>query len=306
MSPVLPATEGIDPAFEDYDTWPVASQLTALWQSQLAAAAIVSSALPALSRAVEAALPRLKAGGRLIYAGAGSSGRLAAQDGAELEPTYNWPPERMQVLIAGGPTALLNAVENAEDDEVAAREAIDALAITPNDVLAGIAASGRTPYTVACVRAAREAGALTLGISNAPDTPLLLCAEHPILIETGAEPISGSTRMKAGTTQKIVLNLLSTALMTGLGRVYRARMVDMRSRNEKLRQRAVRMVVSLAGCDEETARIALEQADGHVKLAVIVAYGVSAPDALAALSRADGNLRTVLRELGLASVSPCT
>ncbi|GBR08349.1 N-acetylmuramic acid 6-phosphate etherase [Acetobacter oeni] len=297
----LPATEGADPAFDAFDTWPVSTQLGALWQSQLAAAAIVSSALPALSVAAEAALPCLRNGGRLIYAGAGSSGRLAAQDGAELEPTYNWPPERLLLLIAGGPGALLNAVENAEDDEVAARAAVREAAIGPDDVLVGVAASGRTPYTVAAVEAARSAGALTIGIANVPETPLLLGAACPVFVGTGAEPIAGSTRMKAGTAQKIVLNLLSTTLMTGLGRVYRAQMVDMRSRNAKLRRRAVRMVMGLAACPEATARIALEQTDGHVKPAVLIARGTDRDEALAALSRNSDNLRNAINELGLAS-----
>lgn len=306
MTGILPATEGVDPAFEEYDTWPVSMQLNALWQSQLAAAAVVSAALPALSRAVEDALPRLRAGGRLIYAGAGSSGRLAAQDGAELEPTYNWPAERMHVLIAGGPEALLNAVENAEDNVTAAQDTVQSLNITSNDVLVGIAASGRTPYTVACVEAAHAKGAETIGIANVAGTPLLLAAEHSVLVETGAEPIAGSTRMKAGTSQKIVLNLLSTSLMTGMGRVYQARMVDMRSRNAKLRERAVRMVCSLTGCKAETARIALEQTDGHVKTAVLVALGVSKTDAVAALFRAEDNLRRAFNELGLARQARAT
>lgn len=306
MTASLPATENADPAFLDYDTWPVATQLTALWQSQLTAAAVVSSALPALTAAVESALPRLKAGGRLVYAGAGSSGRLAAQDGAELEPTYNWPPERMRLLIAGGREALLNAVENAEDDASAGCAETEALQLTANDVVVGIAASGKTPYTVACIKAASNAGALTVGIANVPETALLLAAKHAVFVGTGAEPIAGSTRMKAGTAQKIVLNLLSTSLMTGLGRVYRARMVDMRSRNAKLRERAVRMVINLTDCSEENARIALEQTDGHVKSAVLMALGADKKAAETALSQSDDNLRNALSRLGLARTSLCT
>jgi N-acetylmuramic acid 6-phosphate etherase len=277
-----------------------------LWQSQLAAAAVVSSALPALSAAVEAALPRLKSGGRLVYAGAGSSGRLAAQDGAELEPTYNWPPDRMCILVAGGERALLHAVENAEDDAAAGRAEVEALGLAARDVLVGIAASGRTPYTIACVEAARAAGALTVAIANVPGAPLLAAADHAVLVETGAEPIAGSTRMKAGTTQKIVLNLLSTSLMTGLGRVYRSRMVDMRSRNAKLRDRAVGMVASLADCTPDAARIALEEMGGHVKPAVIVARGISREEAYAALSRNKDDLRAALSDLGLASSRQAT
>lgn len=207
---------------------------------------------------------------------------------------------------SGGREALLNAVENAEDNAEAGRAEVEALALTENDVVVGIAASGRTPYTVACVKAARNAGALTLGIANVPETPLLLAAEHAVFVGTGAEPIAGSTRMKAGTAQKIVLNLFSTSLMTGLGRVYKARMVDMRSRNAKLRERAVRMVVNLTECSEENARIALEQTEGHAKPAVLIALGAEKKAAHAELLRSDDNLRMALSRLGLARTSLCT
>ncbi|NLI27182.1 MAG: N-acetylmuramic acid 6-phosphate etherase [Acetobacter sp.] len=295
----LPPTEGVDPAFEDLDLWPVDTQLQALWQSQLAAVAAIGPALPALTRAVEAALPRLRAGGRLIYAGAGSSARISAQDGAELEPTFDWPEDKVAFLIAGGTKALTQAVENAEDDYLAGERAVADLNVGPNDILIGVAASGRTPYTIGCVEAGGKAGALTIAIAGAAESPLLKAASYPVPVLTGSEPIAGSTRMKAGTAQKIVLNLISTSLMTGLGRVWRGRMIDMRARNEKLRNRAVSMVASLAECDSESAATALKKTNYRVKSAILVAMGLS-PDAVqSVLDEVNGNIRAAIVKTGL-------
>ncbi len=256
--------------------------------------ASIGPALDAIAGAVEAALPRLRDGGRLAYAGAGSSGRLGAGDGAELEPTFDWPRDRLLLLIAGGVRALTQAVENAEDDAPDARAQVAAAGVGPHDVVIGVAASGATPFTLAAVAAARARGALTIGLANSAGSPLLLAAEHPILVASGAEPIAGSTRMKAGTAQKVVLNLLSTAMMTGLGRVHAGRMVDMQARNAKLRRRAVAMVAELAGCDGARATDALAATGGRVKPAVLVALGLSAPDAAAALAANAGRLRAAL------------
>ncbi|WP_419728902.1 N-acetylmuramic acid 6-phosphate etherase [Lichenicola sp.] len=269
-------------------------QLDSLWEGQLAAVAAIGPALGALAASVEAALPRLRQGGRLVYAGAGSSGRLGAQDGAELEPTFDWPRDRLVLLIAGGVGALTQAVENAEDDAPAAIRQLEAETVGPADVLIGIAASGGTPFTVAAVREARRRGALTIGLANSAGSALLAEAEHPILVATGSEAIAGSTRMKAGTAQKVVLNLISTALMTGLGRVHAGRMVDMRVRNAKLRARAVTMVTELAGCDAAQAAGALEATGGRVKPAILVAMGLSPVEAAEALEHAGGGLRGAL------------
>lgn len=282
-------TEGADPRLTAIDEWPPGAILSALWEGQLAAVAAVGPALPALERAAAAALPRLQSGGHLAYAGAGTSGRIAAQDGAELTPTFGW--NRLVLLIAGGPAALMHAVEGAEDRTDAAQA--DAATLGPGDVLIAVAASGRTPYTIACVETARANGALTIAIANSPASPLLRAADHPVLIETGAEPIAGSTRMKAGTAQKVALNLLSTLLMIGLGRVYRGRMVDMAVTNAKLRDRAVAMVRELAGVDADAATAALTAADGHVKLAILLARGQDRAIALAALAVADGHLNRI-------------
>ncbi|MBB2200377.1 N-acetylmuramic acid 6-phosphate etherase [Gluconacetobacter tumulisoli] len=293
----IPATEAFSPATADLDTWPVPVQVASLWEGQMTAVAAIRPALSAIATAVEAALPRLRAGGRLVYAGAGSSGRLAAQDGAELEPTFDWPASRTILLIAGGPRALTEAVENAEDDTDSARHDMQAAGVGPNDVLIALAASGRTPYTLACVRTANDVGALTIGVANSAGSALLDSATHPILLETGAEAIAGSTRMKAGTSQKIVLNLLSTAMMVGLGRVHAGRMVDMRARNEKLRHRAVRMVRDLTGCTAEAAASALAGTDGRVKPAILVVHGLTPDDAASTLARHDGVLRAALRSV---------
>ena len=248
--------------------------------------------MPALARAVEAAAPRLAVGGRLAYAGAGTSGRVAVQDAVELVPTFDWPEERLVLLMAGGDAALLRSVENAEDRTDVAHD------LGANDVLVGVAASGATPFTVAAVRSARERGALTIAIANSVG-PLLAAAEIPVLIETGAEAIAGSTRMKAGTAQKVALNLFSTAVMVRLGRVYRGRMVDMQARNAKLRARAVRMLRELTGCSDERARAALTEADGKVKLAVLLVHGVRRDEAEALLLRHHGRLRACIDASGV-------
>lgn len=293
----LPDTERSDSRFEALDAWEVPTILAALWEGQLAAIAALGPALPALERAVDAAAARLRPGGRLAYAGAGTSGRIAVQDGAELTPTFDWPEDRLILLMAGGPGALLRAVENAEDRDDLARAEIVAHGIGAADVLVGVAASGTTPFTVACVTEARACGALTVGIANSRGATLLDTAEFPILVETGAEAVAGSTRMKAGTAQKAVLNLFSTALMVRLGRVYRGQMVDMLARNDKLRRRAERMLTGIGGGSPEEVRAALAAAGGKVKLAVLILRGLDRAGAEAALARHNGHLRPALAEL---------
>jgi len=290
----LPATEAISARFEALDTWDVPTMLTALWEGQLRAVAAIGPALPALAYAVEAAAARLRVGGRLAYAGAGTSGRIAVQDAVELVPTFDWPEDRLVLLMAGGDAALLRSVENAEDRAGDALAAIEQHGIGESDVLIGVAASGTTKFTIGAARAARERGALTIGIANSAGAPLLDAAEFPVLIESGAEAIAGSTRMQAGTTQKVALNLFSTALMVRLGRVYRGRMVDMQARNAKLRARAVRMLCELTDCSAGEAKASLEQAGGKVKLAVLLVHGLTRADAETLLDRHAGNLRAAL------------
>ncbi len=265
--------------------------MQALWEGQLAAVAAVAPALPALAAAASAAAECLRTGGRLAYAGAGTSGRIGVQDGAELGPTFDWPSDRVLFLMAGGEAALIRAAEGAEDRAEQGAADVREAGLGLGDVLVGVAASGSTPYTVACVAAAREAGATTVGIANSPGSALLDAAEHKVLIETGPEAIAGSTRMKAGTAQKIALNLFSTAVMTRLGRVYRGQMVDMNARNDKLRRRALRMLRALTGASTEQAAAALIEAGGRVKLAALIVRGLGAPEAERLLEEHGGDLR---------------
>jgi N-acetylmuramic acid 6-phosphate etherase len=296
--PALPLTETVSPRFRDLDLWDGATALEALWEGQMAAIAALRHALPSMATAAEAAAARLAQGsGRMIYAGAGTSGRLAALDAAELPPTFAWPRERTALLLAGGTDSLLRAAEGAEDDAAAARTGVAGLATGPADVLIALAASGTTPYAIAAVQAAREAGALTIGIANSPGAPLLGAADHAVLLETGAEAIAGSTRMKAGTAQKAALTLLSTLIMIRLGRIHEGRMVEMRPTNAKLLARAQRMLVDLTGCAETEASAALAAADGHIKsAALMILRGLALPEAQALLSRHAGILRAALAD----------
>lgn len=238
-------------------------------QDALVPAAVAAQA-ERIAHAVEEIAERLRHGGRLFYAGAGTSGRMAMLDASELPPTYGIPPSMVQVLMAGGERAYFEAVEGAEDDESAAIDAVAAL-VTSDDAVVGIAASGTTPYTVAAVRKANMLGALTAGITNVAGSPLAQHVDIPIVVETGPEVIMGSTRMKSGTAQKLVLNQLSTAVMVRLGRVYSNLMIDMPATNEKLRNRAVRMVELAAGVTRPMAVQALRDADGNVKVATVMA-----------------------------------
>ncbi|MCC5962763.1 MAG: N-acetylmuramic acid 6-phosphate etherase [Rhodobacteraceae bacterium] len=287
-------TEHADPRYRALDTWDSLTALHAIWESQIAAVAAIGPALPGLADLIEDALPRLQAGGRLVYAGAGTSIRIAVQDGTELGPTFNWPEARTHYLIAGGAQALSVGVEGAEDDAGDARAQVAAAGIGAQDVVLGLAASGRTPFTIAALQAARAAGALTAGIACNPGTDLLHAAEHGIVVETGAEVVAGSTRMKAGTAQKVVLNMISTQIMVRLGHVHDGLMVDLRPQNEKLRARARDMVARIAGVAPERALDALERCDWRVKPAVLVARGSSPAQADAALTAAGGRLRAAM------------
>jgi N-acetylmuramic acid 6-phosphate etherase len=286
------STEGFDPAFADIDDWPVERILDGLLDHQAAAIAAVRRALPALTCAVNAAEPRLAAGGRLIYVGAGTSGRLGTQDGAELTPTFSWPRERTVFLMAGGDAAFTRSIEGAEDDAAAGAARLRACAPTRDDVVVALAASGTTPFVIAAVEAGREAGALTIAIACNVDTPLLRAGEVAVLLDTGPESIAGSTRLKAGTAQKAALNLLSTTLMIRLGRVYRGLMVEMQASNEKLRRRGLRMLMRLGDCDEPAARAALDAAGGDLKRAILILLdGIDDAEAARRLAAAGGLVR---------------
>ena len=291
------ATEDVDSRFIDLDAWSLASAMEAMWEGQLAAVAAVGRALPAITAATDAAKEALGDRGRLIYVGAGTSGRVAVQDGAELPPTFAWPPERLRFIIAGGESALVASVEGAEDDVADAVKQIDDVRLSPHDVVIAVAASGTTPFTVAALQQAGTYGIATVGVANNPGTALLTSAKYPVLVETGRELIAGSTRMKAGTAQKVVLNLISTGIMLRLGRVFRGMMVNMQTTNTKLKRRAELMVTQIAGCDQAQAACALEQADGDIKLATLMVLGYEKAEAEGLLASHKGNLRRVFAEL---------
>ncbi|MEE4450986.1 N-acetylmuramic acid 6-phosphate etherase [Novosphingobium resinovorum] len=290
-------TEALDPRYRDLDLWPTELAVEAMLEGQMAAIAALQSQTLAIARAAEAAASRLGRTGRLVFVGAGTSGRLAVQDGAELWPTYGWPMTRMVFLMAGGVSALTEAYEGAEDDVEAGRAEIVAAGVGPDDVVIGVAASGRTPYTLAAIEQARSLGALTIAIANNAGSVLLDAAEHPVCAVTGSEIVGGSTRMKAGTAQKAMLNLLSTAIMIRLGLVYEGRMVAMRISNEKLLQRGRGMVQDIAGVDAEAAAQALEVADNEIRLGVLVALGRSVAEGQALLDTHGGDLRKALTAL---------
>jgi N-acetylmuramic acid 6-phosphate etherase len=290
-------TEQISPRFVDLDSWSTSDMLDGMYEGQLTACAAVRPALPSIRAAVDDAVPALERGGRLVYVGAGTSGRIAVQDGTELPPTYNWPNDRLVFVMAGGMKALLQSSEGAEDrSEDGSRAIIDAM-IGGDDVVLGVAASGTTPFTVGALQAASERGAVTIAVANNRDAPLFAVARHAILVETGTEVVAGSTRMQAGTAQKIVLNLFSTAVMVRLGRVYRGLMVNMRARNAKLRRRAEVIVDQVVGCGANDAARFVELAEGDVKVAILLGLGLEPADAAAVLKRHHGNLRSAIGEL---------
>jgi N-acetylmuramic acid 6-phosphate etherase len=288
-------TETPDTRHPELDRYPTEQLVGAFTEDQVHAAQVVHAARAQLARAVDAAAPRLARGGRLIYVGAGTSGRLGLLDSVELWPTFSWPPERAVALLAGGKPALYVAVEGAEDDRAQGAADVRGAAPTADDVVIGLAASGATPYVLGALEAARAAGALTIGLANNPGSPVAAAAEVGITLDTGSEVISGSTRLKAGTAQKIALNTLSSALMVRLHKVHGNLMVDVMPTNAKLRRRAVALTVRVTGADPAAAEAALASCRFRVKVAaVMLRRGLDAPAAESALAAAGGNLRTAL------------
>lgn len=288
-------TETASVRYDGIENWATADVTEAILESQMAAAAIAAMAAPTIAQAVDRAAERIGQAGRLIYLGAGTSGRIATQDATELLPTYAWPAERALALMAGGNAALTQSIEGAEDDGDAAAKALDDVGVGPTDVVIGVAASGTTPFAVGGVRHARAQGALTIGVQNNPAGPLADAAEIAIIAATGPELVAGSTRMKAGTAQKIVLNAFSTALMIRMGYVYHGRMVEMAPSNDKLARRARTMVADLAGVAEDEAANALAKADGSIKIAVVMLMrGVDRAAAEQSLAAHDGHLGRTL------------
>jgi N-acetylmuramic acid 6-phosphate etherase len=291
-------TERASPRYSDIDLWEPADILDAMIEGQMAAVAAVRAVLAPIERAARLTEERLRSGGRLIYVGAGTSGRLAVQDGAELVPTFNWPPDRLLLLMAGGKEALLRSAEGAEDETAQARRLVHQHGIASPDVVIAVAASGTTPFTLACLREGKRRGALTIGIANNRDTPILEEADCAIALNTGSEPIAGSTRMKAGTAQRVALNLLSSLVMIRLGRVHEGLMVEVRAINAKLTRRSENILQRLTGRTREEVADALRRANGSVKVAVLLLHGCRREDAVDLLNRAGGRLRNALKEIG--------
>jgi len=295
-------TEEFSPRYKGLDLWSDAEVLTAFWDGQMGAVAAVRPALPAIARAAAAVAERLGHGdGRLVCGGAGTSGLLAIQDGMELTSTFGWPPERLLFLMAGGDQARLQLAGAKEDDAGSAERAARDHGIGPADVVIAVAASGTTPFTVALLRAARSAGALTVGIANCADTPLLQEAEQPILVDSGSEVIAGSTRLNAGTAQKATLGMLSSLVMTRLGHVMDGLMVSLVADNKKLHARGARIVAEVAAVAPELAEASLERSQGRVKEAILVAQGATEQQARKALAENGDNLRLAMTRLDLAS-----
>jgi N-acetylmuramic acid 6-phosphate etherase len=263
--------------------------------------AAVAARLPEIAAAVDAVAARMARGGRLLYAGAGTAGRLGVLDASECPPTFNTEPSRVVGLIAGGPGAVVTSVEGAEDSKVLAEDDLRALNLTPEDTVVGISASGRTPYAIGAVEHARARGALTIGLACNAGSALAAAAEHGIEVVVGPELLTGSTRLKAGTAQKLVLNMLSTITMIRLGKTYGNLMVDVRASNDKLRARSHRIVSLATDAPDEEIEAALRASDGEVKNAILMLLaGVGAARAARLLAENGGHLRAALKAAGTA------
>ncbi|MFG2553236.1 N-acetylmuramic acid 6-phosphate etherase [Streptomyces sp. NPDC048581] len=292
-------TEAFRPELAEIDQLPTLDIARLMNGEDASVPAAVASRLPQIAAAIDAIAERMARGGRLVYAGAGTAGRLGVLDASECPPTFNTEPDQVVGLIAGGPEAMVTSVEGAEDSEALARADLDALPLTPADTVVGISASGRTPYAIGAVQHARAQGALTVGLSCNPDSALAAAAEHGIEVVVGPELLTGSTRLKAGTAQKLVLNMLSTITMIRLGKTYGNLMVDVRASNDKLRARSRRIVALATGAPESDIERALTEAGGEVKTAILILLaGVDGPTATGLLSASDGHLRTALKTAG--------
>ncbi|GHO65311.1 N-acetylmuramic acid 6-phosphate etherase [Ktedonobacter sp. SOSP1-52] len=270
-------TEGANPASAQIDQMSALEIVQVMNTEDARVALAVQQELPQIARAVEESAKRLRQGGRLIYLGAGTSGRLGILDASECPPTFSTPPELVIGLIAGGPPAILKAVEGAEDSPEGGKADLQQLHLEARDVVVGIAASGRTPYVLGAVAYAREVGALTVGLACNSQTPLHSAVDIMIAPVVGPEVVSGSTRLKAGTAQKMALNMLSTGVMILLGKTYGNQMVDVHASNYKLQRRASKIVQTIAGIEQEQADALLAQCDGETKTAIVVARAHVSP-----------------------------
>lgn len=281
----------------DLDLYPTGKLIEVLIEDQFDAVHAVRAAAPQISLAVSEAVSRMLRGGRLIYVGAGTSGRLGVLDSVELFPTFSWPHERAIGVLAGGQQAMFNAIEGAEDDAEQGAADLLALQLQADDVVLLLAASGATPYVMGALQAARGCAALSIGFANNIDAPVTRQADIGVTLATGHELISGSTRLKAGTAQKIALNTFSSALMIRLNKVYGNLMVDLKPTNAKLLRRAINLTMFATGCDEASASGTLAQCEQHVKTAVVALLGqCDVAAAQAWLAQADGSVRQALAQ----------
>ena len=293
-------TEGQNADWRNLQNLPIADLLTAMNAADAEVPAAVARALPSIENAVTAVVAALDEGGSLIYVGAGTSGRLGVLDAAECPPTFNTPPELVRAIIAGGDTALRRSVEGAEDNEEAGVRDLKATGVLSRDAVVGISASGRTPYVVAALTHARHIGAKTIGISCTPDSELSRAVEFPIELLVGAEIVAGSTRLRAGTATKLVLNMISTATMVKLGYTYGGLMVNVQPTNQKLLDRARRIISESTGVSLEHAAHLLEQANGSVPVAIVMARRhVARLEAESLLEASGGKIAVFLGDVAL-------
>ncbi|MFF9194964.1 N-acetylmuramic acid 6-phosphate etherase [Streptomyces sp. SBR177] len=292
-------TEAFRPELAEIDRLPTAEIAALMNREDQTVPAAVARQLPAIAAAIDATAERMARGGRLVYLGAGTAGRLGVLDASECPPTFNTDPSQVVGLIAGGPSALVTSVEGAEDSKELAVADLTALGLTPDDTVVGISASGRTPYAVGAVEHARALGALTIGLACNADSALAAAAEHAIEVVPGPELLTGSTRLKAGTAQKLVLNMISTITMIRLGKTYGNLMVDVRASNDKLQARSRRIVALATGAPDEQIEAALAAADGEVKTAILMILAdIDAKAAEQRLSDSRGHLRAALHAAG--------
>lgn len=285
------STEQVNPLSSGIDQMSTLEMLTVINEEDQKVALAVQEILPTIAKAVDAISERYRQGGRLIYLGSGTSGRMGVLDASECPPTYGTDPSEIFAIMAGGKDAVFVAVEGAEDQGELAIEDLAEVQLSSLDSLVGIAASGRTPYVLEGISYAKSKGALTIGLTSVAGSPLALAADIALTPQTGAEVVTGSTRMKSGTAQKLILNMLSTSLMIKQGKVYGNLMVDLKATNEKLYARAHRMLQNITGCSDEEAKELLEAAHMHVKLAIVMYWHkLSATEAMQALEEVEGQL----------------
>jgi N-acetylmuramic acid 6-phosphate etherase len=292
-------SEERNPRTIDIDLLPTEDVLRRINEEDKGVAFAVEKVIPEIADCVDRITVAFREGGRLIYMGAGTSGRIGVLDASECPPTFRVPPTMVVGLIAGGYDALLEAAEGAEDSRSLGAEALAEIGLAAKDVVVGIAASGRTPWVVGGLDYARKVGATAVALSCNPDSTIAAIADIAISPVVGPEALTGSTRMKAGTAMKLVLNMLTTASMIGIGKTYENLMVDLKASNEKLVARAARIVIQATGCTVDEARLALARTENDVKLAILVVKtGMSPADARSALERSDGFLRQAIEDAG--------